>query len=274
MVENNAVDEVLMESVQDDAALAPDGVDALSEALGISAADPAAADDDQQAEADEQDENLPEPESKALKGRMKAYEQRGYKRAQREAREAESRWAEKERGYQERLAKYERMELEAEAKAFAQKNNVPEKFALEYLQMKKNSGVPADTQQPRGDDGRFASTKAEVADVPTEVRARAASLMAQAEAFEKVTDGKVGKDAILEAFQNDPGVHSKVVNGEWDFTDVGKSLMDVGSQASPRAVRSPNSGKIKTSTFATMSDEEFSRFNDRIAKGATFDARR
>lgn len=272
MVEKNTVDDVLMESVQDDAALAPEGADALSEALGIEPAEQNPADDDQQ--ADEQDDNLPEPESKALKGRMKAYEQRGYKRAQREAREAESRWAEKERSYQERLAKYERMELEAEAKEFAQKNNVPEKFALEYLQMKKNSGG-AVAEQPRSDDGRFVSAKPEAAEVPSEVRARAASLMAQAEAFEKVTDGQVGKEAILEAFQNDPDIHSKVVNGEWDFTDVGKSLMGATQQAAaPRAVRSPNSGKIKASTFANMSDEEFSRFNDRIAKGAVFDARR
>lgn len=272
MVDKNTVEDVLMESVQDDAALAPEGVDALSEALGVG---PSAqnADDDQQA-VEDMDDNLPEPESKALKGRMKAYEQRGYKRAQREAREAESKWAEKERSYQERLAKYERMELEAEAKEFAQKNNVPEKFALEYLQMKKGSGEAVADQQPRSEDGRFAA-KAEPAEVPTEVRVRAANLMAQAEAFEKVTDGQVGKEAILDAFQNDPDIHSKVVNGEWDFTDVGKSLMGVTQQAAaPRAVRSPNSGKIKASTFANMSDEEFSRFNDRIAKGAVYDARR
>lgn len=273
MVERNTVDDVLMESVQDDAALAPEGTDALSEVLGVAPAEQNV-DDDQQT-VEDVDDNLPEPESKALKGRMKAYEQRGYKRAQREAREAESKWAEKERSYQERLAKYERMELEAEAKEFAQKNNVPEKFALEYLQMKKNSGGAVVEQQPRSDDGRFASAKPEAAEVPSEVRARAASLMAQAEAFEKVTDGQVGKEAILDAFQNDPDVHSKVVNGEWDFTDVGKSLMGASQQAAaPRAVRSPNSGKIKASTFANMSDEEFSRFNDRIAKGAVFDARR
>lgn len=271
MAEINTVDESLMESVQDDAALAPEGVDALSEALGVAPAEQNA-DDDQQA-AEDVDDNLPEPESKALKGRMKAYEQRGYKRAQREAREAESKWAEKERGYQERLAKYERMELEAEAKEFAQKNNVPEKFALEYLQMKKSSGGAVADAQPRSDDGRFAA-KAEHVEVPSEVQMRAANLMAQAEAFEKVTDGQVGKDAILEAFQNDPDVHSKVVNGEWDFTDVGKSLMGGNAPAAPRAVRSPNSGKIKASTFANMSDEEFSRFNDRIAKGAVYDARR
>ena len=98
-------------------------------------------------------------------------------------------------------------------------------------------------------------------------------LMTQAEAYEKMSDGAVTKDAILEAFQNNTEVRQKVVSGEWDFTDVGRALSG-GQQRAPRVSRSATNGKIGTSTFMGMSDEDFASFDERIRQGAVFDARR
>ena len=263
MADNLSVDMEMMESVQDDAAQAPEGVDALSEALA--AGKDTTAGDDQTAV----EEPAGEPESKALKGRMKAYEQRGYKRAMQEA---ESKWAEEKRVMQERLAKLDRMELEAEAKEFAQKNNVPEEFAKDYLRMKK--GLPGESAQPRDNDGRFEAAQPRQEAARSESQERAQMLMVQAEVFEKATGGAVSKDQILEAFQNDPGARTKVISGEWDFADIGRSLMAGGGSQAPRVTRSANNGRIQNSSIRSMSDAEFARLNDRIAKGEVFDARR
>jgi hypothetical protein len=262
MEENNTVVDTQMESVLDDAALAPDnGADALSEALGIEAPEPMAT---------EQEEEQPvEETNKGLRGRMKAYEKRGYDRAMKDA---ESKWAEEKRSYMERLAKLEQIELQSEAKQFAQENNVPEKFALEYLQMKK--GI-APTEQSRDSLGRFeARPKEPEPVVNAEADARARVLMAQAEAYEKITGGSVTRDSILDAFRDDPDIRAKVTRGEWDFTDVGKSLSEQTAHRAPKAVRTPNSGQVRPSTFANMSDSDFAKLDERIRNGAVFDVRR
>lgn len=99
--------------------------------------------------------------------------------------------------------------------------------------------------------------------------------MTQADAFEKFSDGAVGRDAILDAFQSDPEVRSKVASGEWDFTDVGKHLMQPNARAhAPRANRSANNGRIAETTFSMMGEEDFARFDDQIRLGAVYDARR
>lgn len=265
MDNNYTVDETMMESVSDDAAQAPEtNADSLSVAL-----EQIAPTTDVEAGQQGGDDELEMPADKGMRGRVKQFEQRGYNRG---LKEAESKWAEKERGYQERLAKYEQMELENEAKEFAQKNNVPENFALEYLRMKK--GMPV-TEQPRDDAGRFASQQSAAVDSATETaQARARTLMTQAEAFEKMTDGAVTRDAILDAFQNDADVHQKVVSGEWDFTDVGRSLGNASQRSAPRVSRSASTGKIGTSTFLSMSEDDFARFDRQISQGAVYDARR
>ena len=262
---NHTVDDTMMESVLDDAAPAPEiEADALSEALGVAAPEQAV-----EAEQQADDEQLEEPQDKGMRGRMKQFEQRGYKRG---AQEAESKWAEERKGYQERLAKYEQMELEAEARKFAQEKKIPEEIALDYMRMKK--GMPAAAEQPRDDNGRFAAQAEPQGSPDADTQARAVALMTQAEAFEKMSDGAVTKAAILDAFQNDSEVRQKVVSGEWDFTDVGRSLRGDSRQRAPRVSRTASNGKIGTSTFIGMSDDDFASFDERIRQGAVFDARR
>lgn len=265
MENTHPVDETLMESVLDDAAPAPEtNGDSLSEALEQIAPTP-----DVEAGQQTGDDQLEYPADKGLRGRAKQFEQRGYNRGMKEA---ESKWAERERDYQDRLAKYEQMELANEARQFAQENNVPENFALEYLRMKK--GMPA-AEQPRDDAGRFAPQPPAAADdtARVEAQARARTLMTQAEAFEKMSDGAVTREAILDAFQSDADMHQKVVSGEWDFTDIGRALSG-NAQRAPRVTRNANNGKIGTSTFLNMSEEDFAKFDRQISAGAVYDARR
>lgn len=266
MENNYTFDATIMESAQFEGAQAPEEqpTDALSEALDAESEGNAV-------EAEQHAEDAPQEESsKALRGRMKHYEDRGYKRGKSEA---ESAWAEERKGYLERLEKYERKELEDEARELAQKNHMPEDMALEYLQMKKGMAVDKPAEQPRDASGKFAPASATAE--RDESEARATVLMAQADAFEKVTDGEVSRDAILEAFKEDSDVRRKVVSGEWDFTDVGRYLMKGGAEANvPRAVRSPNNGSIKPRSFQTMSDADFAKFNERVKNGAVFDVRR
>lgn len=257
----NAVDETTMESVQADAAQAPDaGAEALSAAL-------AAATETEPEQTQEETGAQVEEANKGLRGRMLSYEQRGYKRGQQEA---EAKWAEEKRGYEERLARYAERELQDEAKQLATEKNMPEDIALEYLRMKR--GLPAAEHEPQQRDsaGRFSAAQSAADDTTAQ---RAKTLMDQAESFERMSDGSVSKDAILEAFQNDEEIRRAVASGEMDFIDVGKRLAG-GEKHAPRVIRDANNGGIARRSFANMSDEEFRKFDERVRHGAVFDARR
>lgn len=264
MENNHTVDETMMESALVDAAQAPEtGADALSEAIN-SLSEPAV-------EAGQQDagDKAKDAEDKGFRGRLYEYERRGYDRG---AREAETKWANERKSYEERIAKYEAEELKREAKAFAAQHNMPENIALEYLTMKKGAGVPV-TEQPRDSEGRFVAQPSGDDQAASDVRARAVTLLTQAEAYEKMSDGAVTKDAILDAYQNDSAVRQKVASGEWDFTDVGRHITG-GTPRAPKVARSAGNGQIQASYFSNMSDDDFAKFEERIRQGAVFDARR
>ena len=267
MDNNYSVEATMTESALVDAVQAPDTTaDALSEEISRltgPAVEAGQQGDDKQAKSSE---------DKGFRGRLYEYERRGYDRG---AREAESKWADERKGLQERIAKYEAEDLKREAKQFAQDNNMPENIALEYLTMKKERGGTV-AAQPRDDNGRFVQREAP-AEQPggdAAVRERAVNLYTQAEAFEKMTDGAVTKDAILDAYQNDSDIRQKVASGEWDFTDVGKHLAGSGKQNAPKVARSSGGGQISTSYFANMSREDFAKFNEQLKRGKVFDARR
>ena len=266
MENKNTGDVTMMESALDAAAQAPDTpADALSDALN-DLTGPAVEAGQQGAE--QQGKGA---EDKGFRGRLYEYERRGYDRG---AREAENKWANERKEYLDRIAKYEAEDLKREAKEFAQKNNMPENIALEYLTMKKGKELPA-AEQPRDNNGRFAQTRepAQQDAGSPDVRARAVTLITQAEAYEKFSDGAVTKDAILDAYQNDSEVQQKVLSGEWDFTDIGRHLSG-GKVRAPRVAKTSGGGQIQASYFSNMSDDDFARFDERIRQGAVFDARR
>ncbi len=262
----NSVDETMMESVPVDAAPAPETTaDALSEEISR-LTEPAV-----EAEQQEEEKQAKSSEDKGFRGRLYEYERRGYDRG---AKEAESKWADERKGLQERIAKYEAEELKREARQFAQENNMPESIALEYLTMKKEKGS-AVAAQPRDDSGKFvAQPAAEQKGSDAAVRERAVNLYTQAEAYEKMSDGAVTKDAILDAYQNDSDVRHKVATGEWDFTDVGKHLAGVGRPSAPKVAKTSGGGRIRASYFSNMSAADFARFDEQVRQGKVFDARR
>lgn len=264
MENNYSVDETMMESVLDDAAQAPE-TEAASLSEAINELNPESAG---VANQQEEDEHIEEPTDKGLRGRMHQFEQRGYKKG---AREAEAKWANEKKELLERIAKHETENLKREAKEFAQKHNMSEELAFKYLSLEKGSPV---AEQPRDNGGRFASRESETqAAGGTDVRARAVALMTQAEAYEKMSNGAVTRDQILDMYQNDPDVQQKVASGEWDFTDVGKHLSSPQKRA-PKVTRSASNGQINTSYFSGMSDADFAKFDEKIRMGAVFDARR
>lgn len=265
------VDNEILESGQVDAVQASETMDAdaLSEALGIQETSDAAAAESGNEESSHTSEDRQSKEpNKALRGRMKEYERRGYNRAMQES---EAKWAAERQKYEERLAHYANLELEEEAKAFAEENGIPEKFAKEYIAMKKGMQISQDETpvktQSRAENGQFASAA-------NDVQSRALSLMAQAEAYEKISGGEILRDDILDAFQNNSDVRNKVASGDWDFTDVGQYLQKSTGKNAPMAIRNPNGGELKPATFSKMSDADFLKFNEKLKHGAVFDARR
>ncbi len=263
-MDNNNIAEVTdnLESVQDGAVQAQDEqAEALSAAL--------AAGEEAAETTDEAVGNPDEEPNKALRGRMKSYEARGYKRGQQEA---EAKWAEEKKSYEEKLAKYAERDLQDEAAEMANKRHIPADLALEYVRMKHGLAPKAEETQARDESGRFASQQGNDSGKAA-VQQRAAALMAQAENFERMSDGAVSKDAILEAFQNDESIREAVAKGEMDFIDVGRRLAG-GKKSAPHIIKSANNGGISRRSFANMSDDEFSKFDERVRHGAVFDARR
>lgn len=263
-MDNNNIAEVTndLESVQDGAVQAQDEqAEALSAAL--------AANEEATETTDDNAGNPDEEPNKALRGRMKSYEARGYKRGQQEA---EAKWAEEKKSYEEKLAKYAERDLQDEAAELANKRHIPADLALEYVRMSHGLSAKAETTQTRDESGRF-TTQQNNDNGKTAVQQRAAALMAQAENFERMSDGAVSKDAILEAFQNDESIREAVAKGEMDFIDVGRQLAG-GKKSAPHIIKSANNGGISRRSFANMSDEEFSKFDERVRHGAVFDARR
>lgn len=270
-MENQTVEEMQIDSVQDDAALdqaADDGAMALSEALSelsggqeetAESADDTAAEESAQTEA---------PVDKGFKGRLNQVERRGYERGKKEAQDA---WQAERAEYEARLAKYAEMELKQEAAQLAKDEGISESIALRLLRAER--GIPApkeeapvkDSSQPRGADGRFVAKQQEQSQ-PDAVHARAELLMGQAETIKKAT----GID-VLELFESDPEIKRKVASGEWDFTDVAAAQREQPRRRAPGVARTPNGASYNGKSIASMSSDEFRKLDDMLARGYTFD---
>lgn len=270
-MENQTVEEMQIDSVQDDAALdqaADDGAMALSEALSeLSGGQEEAAEsaDDTAAEESAQTEA---PVDKGFKGRLNQVERRGYERGKKEAQDA---WQAERAEYEARLAKYAEMELKQEAAQLAKDEGISESIALRLLRAER--GIPApkeealvkESSQPRGADGRFVAKQQEQSQ-PDAVHARAELLMGQAETIKKAT----GID-VLELFESDPEIKRKVASGEWDFTDVAAAQREQPRRRAPGVARTPNGASYNGKSIASMSSDEFRKLDDMLARGYTFD---
>lgn len=136
--------------------------------------------------------------------------------------------------------------------------------ATEYLRMKE--GLPINQQpsqnipqQPRDEQGRFVSQQAQQ---------RAHELVSQADALHRAT----GVD-VMAIYNTNPQARDMVLGGK-DFVDV---LQTFGSQPKqqhvPTPIRSSNGVSVGNVSIAKMSDQDFAKLNDLLAKNGKVDMR-
>lgn len=165
--------------------------------------------------------------------------------------------------------------FERQAEALVASGEIKSKeTALKYV--KAMAGLPSEPDQqpktqtqPRTPDGRFASQQQTEPDAETKARAR--FLAAQAD---KIKANR-GLD-VAALFQSDPDVKEKVLTGEWDFYDVAEAMSQPRRRV-PSPVRSSNSAMLSDSmadAIMNMSDAQFDRLNENLAKGKVYDMRK
>ena len=250
--EMNTVEQILTESVQDDAA------QAQGEALSAIMTDESA---QQQTQAD--DNTPPTKEPGWIKGRIN-------KAVEKAVAEAEARVRAE---YEQMLAPIRESVLERQAQELVASGEFKTlAIAKEYLSLK--GGMPAQateqteeqhTEQNRDQNGRFAS-RAKQGEDP-ELNARADILARQAR---KIKTNR-GLD-VMEAFNADPDIKQKVLSGEWDFYDVADSMGNQRTVSAP--ARSANGGGVSGVSIKNMSAEQFRKLNENLASGRRYDVRK
>ena len=157
--------------------------------------------------------------------------------------------------------------LEDEANKLVKNGTVRDlETAKELLRYRQGmSPEPAQGEgQPRNEKGQFAPAP----ERDPAIQAQIDMLQHQAD---RILDG--GGPDVIEAFRNDPDIKEKVIRGEMDFYDVAEYLEDMQEQRRkpPAPMRSPNgaSGSEK-STIASMSDEQFEKFEKKVSSGVRY----
>lgn len=254
----NFVDETMMSQESGlDEAQAPEQ-DALSSALTTLSGSAPMATEDEAASADTPDTPAEPDKSgeddaavpKALRGRIKASERRGYERGRQEV----------EARYKADLEELNTFRLERDVRELAEKEKISESLARRLILAERGGAAP---RQPERAETQTADTGT------TDIDQRAARLYEQAQTIEAVTGLNV-----MEIFQSDADAHRRVVSGEWDFRDVARAYGPERQETrAPAPVRSANKTGIRATDFAHMSDEDFARF-DALLDTRSFDARR
>lgn len=189
-----------------------------------------------------------EPVSKALRGRIKASERKGYERGKQEI----------EDKYRADLEELNNYRLQREVKELAEKEKISESLAERLIRAERGLH-PATTQSPQMNQPSAAE--------PT-LEQRAQSLFNQAQTIRDYT----GLD-VMELFNTNADVHQKVVSGEWDFKDVARNYGKQSAAHVPSPARSTNRSGREAKTIATMTDAEFEAF-DKQLDFRSFDSRR
>ena len=252
--ETNAVETMLTESVQDDAAQAQG--ESLSEMLENAA---------EETQAQEAMKESPKEDAGWIKGRIN-------KAVAKAVAETEARLKAQ---YEQMLAPIRESVLERKAQELVDSGEFKTlSVAKEYLELKGGMPVNAPEQpqeqpeQKRDRNGRFAP-KNEQPEVDPELNARADVLAKQANRIKT----KYGVD-VMGMFNSDPDIKQKVLAGEWDFYDVAETVMNEDSRVLSAPVRSSNGGSVSRVSIMGMSAEQFKRLNDNLDSGIRYDVRR
>lgn len=265
MVENTVENMEQQQAVQDDAVLEP-----MQEQEGqnLSSLDEIIQPEQQQTDNGQQSESDQQPakgDTGWMRKKMEAY-------ASKQLKEQETRLRAE---FAAQLAPIYESMYERQAEALVASGEIKSKeTALKYV--KAMAGIPSSEPdqkpqaQPRTPDGRFASNQQQT-EPDAETKARARILAAQAD---KIKSSK-GLD-VAALFQTDPDVKEKVLTGEWDFYDVAEAMSQPKRRV-PSPVRSSNSAMNSDSmadAIMNMSDAQFDRLNEMLAKGKVYDMRK
>lgn len=167
--------------------------------------------------------------------------------------------------YESQLAPLREAALDRQADQLVAEGKITDKAtALEYLRLKGGMPAPQQETQPavqRDAQGRF--TKAQA--TPSDVEVKGQQLWNEAQTIKSIT----GID-VMAIYNNDEEAHSKILSGEWTFTDVYNAHKNAApaARSHPPAVRS-NSYRLGHMSVADMSDSQFDRFDKMIAGGAS-----
>lgn len=143
--------------------------------------------------------------------------------------------------------------------------------ATEYLRMKE--GLPVNqqpshpAQQPRDAQGRFTQQMPHEPGPDQAAQQRAQALVNQAETIRRTA----GVD-VMAIYNTNPQARDMILGGK-DFVDV---LQTFGNQPKPHVpspIRSSNGVAIGNVSISKMSDQEFARLNDLLAKNGKVDMR-
>lgn len=174
--------------------------------------------------------------------------------------------------YDAQLAPLREMQLASEADRLVAEGKISDReMALNYVRATK--GLPASpTPDPapapaaRDEKGRFVSREPDTA----AAERRAAVLVRQAENIKQ----KTGID-VMHLYETDSTVKQKIINGEWDFTDVlGYAPEQNVAPKVPSPVRSSNGMGIGDVDFRSMSSENLAKVNALLERGGKIDARK
>lgn len=252
----NTVD-LMATQVQDDAAFTAQEPQTLADVIGGNEQQPVA-------EANAPAEQPPQSEPGWMKKRVGAAVNKAVAEAEARIR-AE---------YESQLAPLREMQMEAEADKLMTEGIVTNReVAMELVRARKGlppqntpaATPPAVNQPPRDEQGRFVARNPEPDNAS---QRRAQMLVTQAENLKAVT----GVD-VMALYNSDPDVHEKILSGEWDFTDVLKQH-NGAARSVPAPVRSANGLAMGSMSISDMTDEQFDRLNDYLARGGKVDARR
>lgn len=136
--------------------------------------------------------------------------------------------------------------------------------ALEYLKLK--GGISLDNpqdqsrQQPRNAQGQFVSSQPEAVDPRAQILANQATKI----------KAKSGVDVMAVFNQND-NIREQVLSGQMDFYDVLDAVQS--RQSMPAPIRQANGANVGSVSVANMSDAQFQKLQENLARGIVYDAR-
>lgn len=250
MDENKAVEMMLADGVQDDAAQADVG-EPISALLN-----------EQPAAEQQQQEAQPQKEPGWIKQRIG-------KAVEKAVAEAEARVTAQ---YEAMLAPIRESVLDRQAEDLVKSGEFKSlETAKEYVRLKGGVvSAPAaepDQQKPtvqqRDEQGRFVSNN----DAMTHARADLLAKQAQ-----KIK-ARRGLD-VMQAINADENMKNRVLSGEWDFYDVAESMASPQHNA-PVPVRTSNGGTSPSAvSISGMTDDQFRRLQANLANGRIYDMRK